>query len=256
MTAIASPTDPSVPAIPELPDIGPVLRAARQSRRLSIAEAAGATNVRESYLQALENDDPLDAFPAPVYERFFLREYARFLGVEAEPLVKALEARVGPVEPTVEVPPPAVPPPRRWLGGVLAAAAAGGLIYLGLTSLRTHPVAHPSASGRPTAIATPAPTLPSRPSATPARPVGIAATLKFSAPCWVRASVDGKVLPARTFPAGGSVAFHGRRTLELVLGTAGGVDLRINGKRYRTGRSGQVLTLYFVWRDGHVSSST
>jgi hypothetical protein len=50
----------------------------------------------------------------------------------------------------------------------------------------------------------------------------------------------------------GSVSFHGRRTVELVLGNAGGVDLRINGKRIHTGGSGQVITLSFEWRNGRV----
>jgi transcriptional regulator with XRE-family HTH domain len=256
MSAISSAADTSVPPVPELAEIGPVLRAARQARGLTLAEAAGATNLRESFLESLERDDPLEAFPAPVYERFFLREYARFLGVQEEPLIEALEARLGTVEPTLEVPPPAVPPPKRWVGKLLVAAAAGGVIFLGLTSLRSNPAPRPVATGGPSAATTIAPPTSPKPSATPAHYNGIQAALRFSAPCWVRASVDGKVLSARTYAPRSSVSFRGQRTVELVLGNAGGVDLRINGKRVRTGGDGQVVTLFFAWKDGRVSTST
>ena len=40
-----------------------------------------------TYLSALESGAPLSAFPAPVYARGFLREYARYLGLDPEPLV-------------------------------------------------------------------------------------------------------------------------------------------------------------------------
>jgi Helix-turn-helix domain/RodZ C-terminal domain len=223
---------------------------------MSLADVAAATNIRQSYLESLENDDPLEAFPAPVYERYFLREYARFLGVEEESHVKAAEGRLETVEPGIELPPPAVPPPRRWVGPVLAVAAVGGLIFLAVTSFRSHPEPRPSTATRPPAavprVAAPSPT----PTLSPAHRTGIQATLRFAAPSWVQATVDGKILSAATYPANGSVSFHGRRTLELILGNAGGVDLRINGKHVRTGQSGQVITLYFVWRNGRVSSST
>jgi cytoskeleton protein RodZ len=256
MASLSSPTDPSIAPAPDLPDIGTVLRVARQSRHATIADVAGATNVRASYIEALEEDGPLEAFPAPVYERFFLKEYARFLGLEEAPLVQALEARHGPLEPALDLPPPAVPPPKRWAASVLAAVAAAGLIFLAVTSLRPHHAARSTAGGPRPAAAAPsvAPSL--QPSPTSTLRKGINAVLEFSAPCWVRASIDGKAPTARTHPAGSSVSFHGRRTLELVLGNAGGADLRINGKRFRTGSDGQVVTLYFVWRDGRVSSST
>jgi cytoskeleton protein RodZ len=126
-----------------------------------------------------------------------------------------------------------------------------------VSSLRSNPVPHPVATGRPSATATtPAPGPSPKASSTPVHYNGIQAILKFSAPCWVRASVDGKLRQARTYVAKSSVSFRSSRTLELVLGNAGGVNLRINGKRIRTGADGQVVTLFFAWRDGHLSRST
>lgn len=71
--------------------IGKKLRQARESRSLSLEEAAQATYMRESYLQALESDD-FDALPSKTQARGFLRAYASFLGLETEPILASLDA--------------------------------------------------------------------------------------------------------------------------------------------------------------------
>jgi hypothetical protein len=251
MAALASSAVPSLQPATDLPDLGVVLRKARESRHLTIGNAVEATNVRESYLQALEDELPLDSFPGPVYARFFLREYARFLGLEEEPLVRAQEARMGPVELVVEVPPPAVPPPRRWVGATLAAVAVAGLLALALSSLWPHAATTPNTLGGHRAVPAPALTPSPNPNQiTASKPRGMRAALAFSLPCWVSATADGKVLVARTFVPGASVRLRARRTLTLRLGNAGGVDLRINGTRYATGSG--VVTLSFDWSKGRV----
>jgi cytoskeletal protein RodZ len=252
MAVLASPAVPSFETAPDLPDLGVVLQKARESRHLTIGDVADATNVRESYLQALEDELPLDSFPAPVYARFFLREYARFLGLEEEPLVRAQEARMGPVEQVIEVPPPAVPPPRRWVGAVLAAVALAGLLALTVSSLWPHAATTPTTVGSHRRV----PALTPSPSSSPisvSKPHGMRAILTFSQPCWVSATADGKVLAERTFIAGVSVRLRARRTLTLRLGNAGGVDLRINGKRYPPGSG--VVSLAFDLRNGRVVAS-
>jgi len=251
MAALAASSVPSLQPAPDPPDFGIVLRKARESRHLTISDAAEATNVRGSYLQALEDELPLDSFPGPVYARFFLREYARFLGLEEEPLVRAQEARLGPVELVVEVPPPAVPPPRRWVGAALAAVAVAGLLVLVLSSLWPHTATTPTTLGAHSAVPPPAVTPSPNPSPTVAtKPHSMRAVLAFSLPCWVSATADGKLIEQRTFVPGASIGLRARRTLTLRLGNAGGVDLRINGKRYATGSG--VVTLSFDLRKGRV----
>jgi cytoskeletal protein RodZ len=251
MAAIASSADPSISSVPEPPAVGPVLRAARQTQGMSITEAAQATNIRQSYLQALEDDEPLEAYPAPVYERFFLREYARFLGVDEEPLVRAMDARLETVEPALDIPPPAVPPPRRWVGQVLAALAALGVAALAIASLWPRHSTPSASTTRPPSVAAPAPTPSAQPSSgRQTKPKGMSAVLTFSARCWVRVTADGTVKVERTYVAGDSLRVRARRSLTLRLGNAGGVELRINGKHYAT--SGSVVTLSYEWRDGHV----
>lgn len=71
--------------------IGDELRAARRARGCTLADAAQATHVRESYLAALEEED-FAALGSEVYARGFLRTYARFLGLDPEPLLEAHRA--------------------------------------------------------------------------------------------------------------------------------------------------------------------
>ena len=96
---------------------------------MSIDAASRSTRIRPRYLAALEDDAGTDSFPGPVYARFFLKEYARYLGVDDEPLVVALEERT---------PPPPAPlglvgelqPPRRWVGHLIRLAAIAAMVGL------------------------------------------------------------------------------------------------------------------------------
>src|SRR6267143_6672538 len=69
--------------------LGEVLAAKRGERGLTIEEAAAATRVRAHYLSALESDE-LERLAAPVYAKGHLRTYARFLGLDPDPLVEML----------------------------------------------------------------------------------------------------------------------------------------------------------------------
>jgi len=77
-----------------LAGIGSTLRSARESRGLTIELAAQETRISPRFLEALE-DDRFEALPAPVYVRGFLRSYANYLHVDANPLMKELNARQG-----------------------------------------------------------------------------------------------------------------------------------------------------------------
>jgi cytoskeletal protein RodZ len=68
--------------------IGSLLRRARERRGAKLEDASRDTCISTTYLDALEQGAPLSAFPAPVYARGFLREYARYLGLDGDPLVE------------------------------------------------------------------------------------------------------------------------------------------------------------------------
>ncbi|HEY2965018.1 MAG TPA: RodZ domain-containing protein, partial [Actinomycetota bacterium] len=59
-------------------------------------------------------------------------------------------------------------------------------------------------------------------------------------------------LEASTLESGAAVVYRARDLLELTLGNAGGVRLRVNGEPVPTGGSGDVLSLDLRWREGEV----
>jgi hypothetical protein len=77
----------------------------RRRRGQSVEDAARHVRISAQYLLALEQDAPLSEFPAPVYARFFLREYARYLGLNEERAMAAFVHRHGPAVEGVEARP-------------------------------------------------------------------------------------------------------------------------------------------------------
>jgi hypothetical protein len=76
----------------------------------------------------------------------------------------------------------------------------------------------------------------------------LTAALRVKSPCWIHATADGRAIRAETLSPGRVVTFYAKKRLELVLGNAGGVTLRVNGKLIPTGRPGQVVHLALIWR--------
>ena len=120
-------------------DLGTALRKARRRRKISLAQASRDTRIGLRYLTALERGAPLEEFPAPMYARAFLREYARYLRLEAEPLLQLL----APYEPPPVAPSLAVlarVAPRKRGGGRLVAlvvAAAVSVLWFSQPMIRS-----------------------------------------------------------------------------------------------------------------------
>ncbi len=64
-------------------EIGKILKQTRESKKLSTAEIHKITKIKEAYIVALENDD-VKAFPAELYYKNFLKNYAKFLDLKAD----------------------------------------------------------------------------------------------------------------------------------------------------------------------------
>jgi cytoskeleton protein RodZ len=75
------------------PRVGDTLRRARQARGLTIAEVAQQLKFAPRQLEALE-DDRLDALPGATITRGMVRNYARLLKLEPEPLLALLAERL------------------------------------------------------------------------------------------------------------------------------------------------------------------
>ena len=75
-------------------EIGHILREARENKGLTLEDAQAHTRINVRYLAALENGQ-YSALPTPVHTRGFLRNYARFLGLDPQPLLSRYAAGQG-----------------------------------------------------------------------------------------------------------------------------------------------------------------
>ncbi len=74
-------------------ELGHILREARETKGLTLEEAQEKTRINSKYLDALENSE-YDKLPTPVHVRGFLRNYARFLGLDPQPLLERYELNI------------------------------------------------------------------------------------------------------------------------------------------------------------------
>src|ERR1051325_7470238 len=73
------------------------LRAARETRKLTVQQVADITKIRTDHLRALEEGN-FDVFVAPVYIRGFVRTYAGLLKLDVPQVMAALEAELSKTE--------------------------------------------------------------------------------------------------------------------------------------------------------------
>ncbi len=81
-----------------LKQMGEKLRKLREEMNLTLKEVENATSIRSVYLQAIE-EGKVDHFISNVYALGFIRQYAGFLGIEQDRLMKEFpEAMKLPIE--------------------------------------------------------------------------------------------------------------------------------------------------------------
>ncbi len=67
----------------QLRTIGSLLKERRKERKLTVSQISEITKIRGEYLKAIE-DGNYDVFPSEVYLKGFLKNYAKFLGINTE----------------------------------------------------------------------------------------------------------------------------------------------------------------------------
>lgn len=124
-------TDPNTHS--ELASFGEELRREREIRGISLKEIADATKISKRFLEAIERNDH-KTLPAPVFTRGFVREYARYLGLNAEEMVNRYNyAAAGDdrIEKTIHlerlIQPQGLHAGREGVGDATATRAAAGL---------------------------------------------------------------------------------------------------------------------------------
>ena len=88
---LSPPLPPATEPNPPASTVGARLVAARKATQKNRKQAATDLCIREDYLKALENNDSAGLPPSP-YDLGFLRQYARYLELDVEPLVAEYKA--------------------------------------------------------------------------------------------------------------------------------------------------------------------
>jgi cytoskeleton protein RodZ len=220
--------------------IGEALRSAREAQGKSLDDAAVATRIRPSYLEALE-EEQFGELGGSVYAKGFLRSYAGYLGIDPAPLLEAYRAQETPEAPLFEHAPRAIGGlkpgrlGRSWLA--VAIVCVSIILLVSLWGL-LRPAPDPG-DNQPAFVTTPARTTgagnkaaASPAPATTARPAArdVTVTLRYAGASWTRVLADGRVAFEGTPGPRQRRTFTARRSLELVLGYPAGVRLTVNGE--------------------------
>ncbi len=262
------------PQVSELASFGEELRREREIRGISLKEIADATKISKRFLEAIERNDH-KMLPAPVFTRGFVREYARYLGLNAEEMVNRYNfAAVGddrieqsshlerlttpqaPPLPGKKQPQKGIPPAyarvdRNVYILILVVVALAGVSYWALKHRRESRAANEEHLAVETKAA-PAPAPPpvaapqtastsTQPETTP--PAKLVLNIEVTRRAWVKLDADGETVIDDELGRG----FH--RSIEAkdgfrfrTIGNAAGVTLTLNDLPVPAlGRAGQVL---------------
>ncbi len=211
-------------------------------REIDLREIADRTKISLRYLKAMEQDR-FDLLPAPVFARGFLREYAKYVGLNPDEVVNFYlsaheEAEGG--ERADEPAPESRSSGSPWTWGVLLALAAVLLVavvaYLAFYAesrrggrrepppVSAPPVETPAPPAAAAVSAEPTPP----PAPTPAAPLEV--TLDFTQECWVEVVVDGRERISELHVQGESLQLAAAASVLLAtVGNPAGVEVQVNG---------------------------
>src|SRR5687768_9583839 len=201
------------PEVESTAAFGDWLRRQREMREISLRDIADRTKISLRYLQAME-DDRFDLLPAPIFAKGFLREYAKYVGLDPDEVVNFYltaeqrhRAERGGDDASGVVPLPSsgmVAPARGLpLGWILIVA---GIVVLVLVVLgvfwvvrRQRDASPPAGQAEPTPAAmvavapapAPAVTATAAIGQPPMNPNAINVAVSFTDECWVEVVVDG-----------------------------------------------------------------
>ncbi|PKM81800.1 MAG: hypothetical protein CVU89_07155 [Firmicutes bacterium HGW-Firmicutes-14] len=271
--------------------IGESLRNARKARGISLEQAEEDTKIRKRYLQALEEGD-YDAIPGRVYAKGFLRNYARFLGLNEEEIMLEYKLLGTPARDNFNKENFENTLSKRKLNrsgrktymitvivAVLAVITLGvyGYIFSNKPEVDKEGGKGPgteqtdnenklndqnqgqnqNGAGEP---GTEPGNVPENGGGSPANespggsdtPVHDQAGVKvvldgIAEKCWARVTVDGTVIFEGDINPGDSKSFAGESLIRVRLGSAGAVEVTVNGEKVGVlGRMGEVITRDFT----------
>lgn len=251
----------------ELASFGEELRREREIRAISLKEIADATKISKRFLESIENNDH-KTLPAPVFTRGFVREYARYLGLNAEEMVNRynyaaagddrIEKSAHLTSLTPKPPETPVPPPKRGIPSPLARVDRNIYVFILVTvalaaviwwavarkrearSEETRPVAVPVAR---TIQPRRAPAVPPENATATAQDEVLHLTVDMNDDSWVQLEADGVSVFSDDMKRGEHRVFDAKNEFRFkTIGNAAGPRLSLNGVQIPPlGREGKVL---------------
>jgi hypothetical protein len=222
-----------------MPSVGPSLRKVRESRGVTLEEAARDTRVRKEFLEAIETEH-FDHLLGDVHVRGCLRTYATYLRLSPDKVIAVYEAEHPPVEEqtTISTPPPRTEPVlgarrrrddhRLWIlvtATVLVVAAAFGI----LSARRPAPAPADLAGGESAGTV-----------AASELAQGITVAVEARVPIEVEIVADGGQPQTFTLQTGEGRSFHGGSSVWIRLSDGRGAKVTVNGvSKGFPGKAGQ-----------------
>ena len=244
--------------------VGYTLRQERERQNLSIEDIEQGTSIRALYIEAIENGE-YDKLPGTVYAKGFIKNYAKFLGLDADAMTKEFANDLAELSGTPATPPEeeqkaqvpekkSAPQPvkqeKKTFGYsieneksnrssgvliiaavVLIAALAGG-VWSWLSSsdgevAKVEP-SPPVQQVQPAPVEEP----PSEPvaNANPAPADSVQIQARFNDRCWLLVTVDGAVVQEGVVEGGQTLNWEGKDNINFRLGNAGAVEFFQGGK--------------------------
>jgi cytoskeleton protein RodZ len=230
--------------------VGETLRRERLRKDLSLEQISRETKISARLLEAIEKDR-FELLPGGVFAKSFVRQYARFLGLDEEEMAAEMEKVVNPAGdlPSFTNPPAApgfkIPRIVAWEGSgrsntsVLPALASMVAVMLVCSAV----YAWWQRSRRPAAAPAQIAATPRAPAAAPkaaenrpetAESANPAAVLQVSltadADDWLKVETDGKIVMSDVLHPSQVKTFAAVDALRIRIGDAGSLQMTVNGK--------------------------
>ena len=264
--------------------IGEILRREREQQKLTIQDVEQATSIRALYIEALEQGE-YDKLPGEVYAKGFIKNYANFLNLNGDDMVKKFIMEISPATIAPEENIPAekteTQPAAAETGTItktrsqrraesaasgeeddsrkkylVAAVAAlilliGGLVFGLSGSGDDNSVAKTdetqTTENPQIAQNTPTPVPETQPPAVAPPTSGVNVQATFSDDCWTQVVIDGALVFEGMINAGQVFDWAGTQSVYVVLGNAGAVNFVMNGQDIGAiGAAGAVVERIFT----------
>lgn len=274
-----------------MPSFGAKLKQQREQRDVTLDEISQTTKIGTRFLRALE-EDRFDQLPGGIFNKGFVRAYARCVGMDEDEAIADYMAATGAVaekpESQTSLPEARPEPPSdgaaRVPWGTVALVLVCGALVLAIWGVhkrkaRIEESQQPSPSTQttssPTIMIPPAPAQNAQqtPSmAAPAqKPVAVAPAsaapdstlalpinlqIHVREDSWISIAADGKEILRGTMVAAAEKSVHAAREIVVKAGNVGAIDFEFNGKKLPSqGDTGEVKTLIFDASGAHAMPS-